>query len=381
MAENQEMVFRLFGDIAGEMQIEDIPLAPGVNIVELTKGDTEPLQVIVEVPASKSKRGWQYKSQSLKDIVDTVMTRTLNGFLGHQKPEDVSNQFLPPVTHWVGAKMVGESAFFRGVIDSAAPDLKRWIRSKRITQVSIFGSPKIERVGGETNVVGYAPLSIDWTPLDRAGMTTRIVAMTGEMWDSEGLGPNSERGVEGKVEWAEVITELKKRHGDKLITVGMLAGEMGLTNDQVVAELTPEFAKQVQRALDIAKEAQTILGVTGEMNIVDLFKSLKAAADEQAGAGFQKLVGEMVDSKVTSVAMKKDLINPETPLGKLWSYHHRGLKPDMSKEQIAGEVDAFLADTAVKGMISKYHTDRPAGFSGTSITGEQTTLKEKRVSI
>ena len=34
--------------------------------------------------------------------------------------------------------MVGEIAYFRGVVDAAANDLKRWIRSKRIRQVSIL---------------------------------------------------------------------------------------------------------------------------------------------------------------------------------------------------------------------------------------------------
>ncbi|WII37986.1 hypothetical protein [Paenibacillus thiaminolyticus] len=140
MAEQTARPLRLFGRIFGEMNINDVPLAPGVRIDELKKGDDDPLEVVVEIPASRSKPGWNYRSQSLKDI-DAVMTKTLNGFLSHQKPEDLNNQFLPPVTHWVGAKMVGEAAYFRGVVDPAAKDLKRWswIRSNRINQVSIYG--------------------------------------------------------------------------------------------------------------------------------------------------------------------------------------------------------------------------------------------------
>ena len=104
MAQEQNKIFQLFGNVAGEMRIDDIPLAPGVDVNELKKGDDDPLEVVVEIPASKSKRGWNYTADSLKNIVDAVNTQTLNGFLGHQKAEDVSNQFLPPVTHWVGAK-------------------------------------------------------------------------------------------------------------------------------------------------------------------------------------------------------------------------------------------------------------------------------------
>ncbi|MFW5436570.1 hypothetical protein [Paenibacillus apiarius] len=385
MAEQTARPFRLFGGVSGEIQLDDVPLSPSVQIEELKKGDNDPLEVVVEIPASKSKRGWNYKSQSLKDIVDAVMTRTLNGFLGHQKPEDVNNQFLPPVTHWVGAKMVGETAYFRGVVDAAATDLKRWIRSNRINQVSIYGMPKLQRANGETDVVGYNPLSIDWTPLDRAGMNTRIVAMSGEMWDLDGAGPGEMKGDDEQVEWAQVLAELKKKYGMKGFTIGTLAGEMGLTDEQVVAELTPEFAKEVQRAMEIASKAQSILGVSGEMDVESLFKSLKATADKDASATRDKIVGEMMESKVTSAAVRKDITNPETPLGKMWSYHLRGIAADATKEQIAGEMDSFLGDPAVKGIVDRYHTDSPAGTGGVGTGNGQASapqnLKTKRTSI
>ncbi|OKP91319.1 hypothetical protein [Paenibacillus sp. P32E] len=366
MAAGAATLFQLFAGISGEMQVDDVPLASGVNVDELKKGDTDPLEVVVEIPASKSKRGWNYTGESLRNIVDAVMSKTLNGFLGHQKAEDVSNQFLPPVTHWIGAKMVGETAYFRGLVDASASDLKRWIRGKRITQVSIFGMPKLEKANGETNVVGYDPLSIDWTPLDRAGMNTRIVATSGEMWDLEGGGPEHSKGDDEQVEWAQVIAEVKKKHGLKGVTIGTLAGEMGLTDQQVVQELTPDFAKEVQRALEISGKAAEILGVTGEMNVEDLFKSLKAAAEKDAGAGRDRIVGEMITEKVTSEAVRKDIKDPATAIGKLWSYHSASISATATKDQIAGEMDAFLTDPAVKAIVSNYHTDQAAGTGNRS---------------
>lgn len=365
MSQQTDSLFRLFGGIAGEMSVNDIPVAPGVDIDILKQGDTDPLEVVVEVPVGKSKRGWNYTHKALKDIVDAVNTRTLAGFKGHQKPEDVSNQFIDPATHWVGAKMTETAAYFRGIVDKKEEDLKRWIKGKRIKQVSIFGRPALKNVAGETQVVGYDPLSIDWTPLDRMGMSTRIVAASGEMWDLDGAGPEGEmRGDDDQVEWAQVLAELKKKYGMKGFTIGTLAGEMGLTDQQVIAELTPEFANEVQRALEISSKAKEILGVSGEMDIEALFKSLKEAADKEAGAGRDKIVGEMMESKVTSEAVRKELTNPETTLGKLWSYHARGIAADATKEQIAGEMDTFLADPVVKGMVDAIHTDRPAGTGG-----------------
>lgn len=383
MAEQKSNLFRLFAGISGEMSVADIPPAPGVDIDAIKQGDNDPLEVVVEVPVGKSKRGWNYTHKALKDIVDAVNTRTLAGFKGHQKPEDVSNQFIDPATHWIGAKMTETAAYFRGIVDKKEEDLKRWIKGKRIKQVSIFGRPTLKNVAGETQVVAYDPLSIDWTPLDRMGMPTRIVAASGEMWDLDGVGPGEMKGDDEQVEWAQVIEELKKRHGNKTITLGMIAGEMGLTNDQVIAELTPELAKEVQRALEISGKAAEILGVSGEMDVEALFKSLKAAADKEASAGRDKIIGEMLESKVTSEAVRKELQNPETALGKLWTYHARGIAADATKEQIAGEMDNFLADPVVKGMVDAIHTDKPAGTGGGggSKSDAPKNLRVKRASI
>lgn len=214
-------------------------------------------------------------------------------------------------------------------------------------------------------------------------MPTRIVAASGEMWDLDGVGPGEMKGDDEQVEWAQVIEELKKRHGNKTITLGMIAGEMGLTNDQVIAELTPELAKEVQRALEISGKAAEILGVSGEMDVEALFKSLKAAADKEASAGRDKIIGEMLESKVTSEAVRKVLQNPETALGKLWTYHSRGIAADATKEQIAGEMDNFLADPVVKGMVDAIHTDKPAGTGGGggSKSDAPKNLRVKRASI
>lgn len=383
-AEENKNLFRLFAGISGEMSVDDIPVAPGVDVNLIKQGDNDPLEVVVEVPVGKSKRGWNYTHKALKDIVDAVNTRTLAGFKGHQRPEDVSNQFIDPATHWIGAKMTETAAYFRGIVDKKEENLKRWIKGKRIKQVSIFGRPALKNVSGETQVVGYDPLSIDWTPLDRMGMPTRIVAASGEMWDLDGEGPGEMKG-DDEVDWAQVITEVKKKHGMKGFTIGTLAGEMGLTDEQVVAELTPEFAQQVQRALDVLGKAENILGVSGEMDVEALFKSLKEAADKEAFASRDQIVGEMMESKVTSSAVRKELQSPETALGKLWTYHARGIAAVATKEQIAGEMDAFLADPVVKGMVEAIHTDKPAGAgcvgTGGGQAGAPQGLRTKKTSI
>lgn len=169
--------------LSGEMSVEDIPIAGWANTDALKKGDDDPLEVVMAVPAGKSTRGWNYTENALNSIVGEVNSVGLPGFLGHQKAENVATEFPQPVTHWIGAKMQNGVAYFRGLIDKSAPDLKRWVRGKAVSQVSIYGYPQLQQnaVTGETDVTDYKGLSIDWTPLNRAGMPTSVAALSGEM--------------------------------------------------------------------------------------------------------------------------------------------------------------------------------------------------------
>lgn len=373
----------LFGNVSGEMQMDvnSIPVAPSVDLEALKSDDDDPLEVVVEVPASKSTRGWNYTPNSLKSIVDAVNSKTLNGFLGHQKPEDVSNQFLPPVTHWVGAKMVGEIAYFRGVVDKAADDLKRWIKSGRIKQVSIFGRPKLQNVAGETHVIDYDPMSIDWTPLDRAGMKTSIVAMSGEMWSLDGNGPKENEGGTNNMNPEELLAELKKMMGNRQINMSMIAGEMDMTAEQIATELDSDFVKKAKNAVETLNKVNSALGVTGEMDTVEVAVKAAEAIKKEKKAEFKTVLGEMMETKVASEAVRKDMNDPSTVIGRLWEYHSNNIDPNMSKYEVAGEMDNFLNDNAVKGLISNYHTDNPVNVGGSPSGNEGTNLKIKKVSL
>lgn len=380
----KDRLMMLFGNLCGEMKTDDIPLAPGVDLEAFKKEDDDFMEVVVEIPAGPSTRGWNYTPQALKSIVDKVMTQTLAGFLGHQKPEDVKNEFKPPVTHWIGAKMEGDSAYFRGIIDKAATDLKRWIRTGRIKQVSIFGYPKLQTYNGETLVVDYDALSIDWTPLNRAGMPTRIVAMSGEMWDIDGEGPkNDYNGGADNMKPEELLKELGKMYRNKQITIPMIAGEIGLSVEQIAGEMDSKWLNSKNEAEKTLENVSKVLGVSGEMDVIEAAKKAAEALKEKERAEFNKIVGEMIDEKITSDAVKKDIHNPGTPIGKLFYYHVKGLSPDMKKEEIAGELDNFLADKVVKSIIDSYHTDLPAGVGVVNIHSDSTAtgLKIKRTTI
>lgn len=303
------------------------------------------------------------------------MSQGLPGFLGHQKPEDVDSQFPTPVTHWVGAKWENGRAYFRGVIDKAAADLKRWIKAHTIRQVSIFGVPKLQRVNGEYNVVDYKPLSIDWTPLNRSGMPTSVVAI-GEMPELDEIIKNG--GVIAEMSWKEYVSKLKAMLQSGEVTVQQICGEMGWTAEQLAKILDPDWVNKVTGEMSTMEEirktvsgdkpveviagafetldkVRRALDISGEMDVVKAAEDAKKALDEKARADWEKTMNEVIKEKVAGemaqALVKKMLQVPE----------------DATKEQIAGEIDKLLADETIKTAISRFHTDFPpvvGGYSG-----------------
>lgn len=362
--------------ISGEMRVEDVPLASWADLQALKADDPEPMEVVVEIPAGKSRRGWNYRPEALQKIVGEVMNQGLPGFLGHQKPEDVDHQFPTPVTHWVGALWKDGKAYFRGVVDKAASDLKRWIKAKAVRQVSIFGVPKLQKVNGETHVVDYKPLSIDWTPLNRAGMPTSVVAI-GEMDEIlptdmvDGEMKEDIGGEQKTMNWKELVAQLKTMLTNKEVTLGQIAGEMGWKPEEVAGEIDSNWLKEVTDAVETLGKVKEVLGVTGEMDVVQVAQDAKKTLDESLKAAREKLIEETIKEKVAGemaqALVKKMLQLPEG---------------ELTKEVIVGEIDKLLADEVVKNTISKFHIDKPPFINSTGDNGGASSLlRVKRQAI
>lgn len=362
--------------ISGEMRVEDVPLAPWADLQALKAGDPEPMEVVVEIPAGKSRRGWNYTPEALKAIVGEVMSQGLPGFLGHQKPENIDYEFPTPVTHWVGALWKDGKAYFRGVIDKVANDLKRWIKAKAIRQVSIYGIPKLQKINGETHVVDYKPLSIDWTPLNRAGMPTSVVAI-GEMDEilpTDIIDEEMKEDIGGEqktMNWKELVAQLKTMLNNKEVTLAQIAGEMGWKPEEIAGEIDSNWLKEVTGAIETLGKVKEVLGVTGEMDVIKVATDAKKALDESIKVAREKLVDETIKEKVAGemaqALIKKMLQLPEG---------------ELTKEIIAGEIDKLLADEVVKNTISKFHIDKPPVINNNSDNdGTSSALRVKRQAI
>lgn len=394
----------LTAKITGEMNVEDIPVANWADIDALKGDDTDPLEVVMSVPAGKSTRGWNYTSNALNSIVGEVNSTGLPGFLGHQKAENVATEFPTPVTHWIGAKMENNVAYFRGLIDKSATDLKRWIRGKAINQVSIFGYPQLEQntITGETDVIDYKGLSIDWTPLNRAGMPTSVIAISGEMASIDSIVDTSHEELRDTLRqlaydkfvgnksvylyinavyddyfiicYSDDTSRLDKYYKinytkelDNILIgepvevkrkeIWEPVGEMEIQNmnDKLKAlidngTITKENLKQACGEIGISEEPNKIEQACGEMfgkTGDELLNDIKSAAEllkQSNSKNKEKIIDKVISEKVSG-EMAQNVVK-------------KMLHTDSTDEAtIAGEIDSILADKSVQALLANTKID------------------------
>lgn len=349
--------------LTGEMRPADIPLVPGVDPLSLKAGDPDPMEVVVEIPSGVSARGWDYGKVVIRHLAEQIMQKPVAGYLGHQRSENLEYEFPTPVTHWVGAVYRDGSAFVRGVVDKAATDLKRWIRAKVINQVSIYGYMTTEERDGKTHVTGIELLSIDWVPLDRAGMNTRVVAV-GEM--------NKNGGVK-QMTVAEILGELRKLGVKPAQVVGemgwdvkTLAKELGWEFDKVAGEISAERWTQLQEAVKAIGEIGQVFGLGKDAKLTDLVSAVKLAKEAQTKAAtaehdklVDKVIGEMVQAEGVRPLVRRMLrVEPAADEAKVKEVVGELLK--------AEDVKKALAEVFKDQAIAPKDGQRPTG--GTSNT-------------
>lgn len=342
------------GDVMGEMAASAIPVGRGIDVAGLKDGDDDPYEVVVRIDAGKSKRGWTYTQKALQKYVGEVMNGGLPGYKGHMKPEDLAFKFIDPATHWVGALVQGESNFFRGIVDRDEQKLKRQIRTRRVDQVSIYGTPHLQKVAGEIHVIDADPISIDWTPKKRAGMQTRIVA-EGEM--DVRLGPGEEPvGEQKEEEVADLTVDQLFAEARKMgVKPEQAIGEMGWTPEQVIKGLdggfdviakTADAAKyaEFEKAVATVGEMAEVLGLGKDAKVEDIVGRAKEAktAYDAANADshdktVEKIVGEMVVNEDVQPIVKDVLkVEKGTPEADIRKAVGEIMEKDWVKDMLAG---------------------------------------------
>src|SRR5690606_33859586 len=136
-------------------------------------------------------------------------------------------------------------------------------------------------------------------------------------------------------------------------------------------EIDAEWLQEVINAVETLSKVKEVLGVTGEMNVVEVVQNVKKVLDESIKAAREKLIDETIKEKVVGemaqALIKKMLQLPEG---------------ELTKEVIAGEIDNLLADEVVQNTISKFHIDKPPVINNTGDNGgTSSALRVKRQTI
>lgn len=400
-----EMV-RVTATVCGEMSVSEIPVSPAVDMEALKEGDEDPLEVVVEIPAGRSKRGWDYLPRALQDIVDVVNAEGLPGYSGHQAPGNVDWEFRTPVTHWVGAIWRDGAAYFRGLIDKSAADLKRWIRGGTVKTVSIWGMPKLAYENGETKVIGYEPLSIDWTPPRRAGMPTQIVAMgemdsippLGEMDGSledlsEALSQAAERKlrVDGTDRWCWVERTYESyvivSYGGKGVDRKLYKFDYAVDGDKVILGNPVEV--ELKRVYEPVSSGEMDTGGEGKVTWKELVGQLKTMLDSkevtlgqvigEMGLTVQTVAGEMADVRTAMDAAatlaqvrealgasgEMDVVQAARTAHDAVSAQAKAVREAMVTEVLAAKVQGEIAQGLVRRMLQV-----PEDATKEQVTGE-----------
>jgi hypothetical protein len=296
----------LIDSVVGEMsplgiiKPTDIPLSRAVSeaqYAELIKGDDDLCQVVIEVGPGQSSRGWQYPEAAIQKIVQHVADKSLAGIMGHQTDEEVSREFRAPVTHWIGATWLNGKAYFRGLVDKTAPDLKRWLRSGRVTQPSVFTRPKV----ANNVVVDLEPLGIDWAPLGRAGMHTARVIYAGETRFTHGT--NTERQDETEMDANLAAGEMTA-----------IASLLGTTPEQARARISGlierargTLSHDIDAASARAGVPESLRPLVGELAVGKLDAASASAAD------IARTVGEVTNGAAYKAARGNNVGISGTP--------------------------------------------------------------------
>lgn len=359
--------------------INDIPVSKNIDIEQLKKDDDNYVEIVAEIPVSKSKRGWNYTEKAIKDVVTNVNEGKVIGLRGHQDATKIGTEFPSISTVWTGAKYDSKNkkAFVRGIIDPSDPDLKRWVTSGLINQVSIFGEATLKKgKNKETNVTGYKTYSIDWTPPDRNGMETTVKVYkkaSGEMTNiiSDNLSGELDGSFEemkeelqnslntyfGNLSNNDTYVWIKKTFQDSCVCEVSDTNTNYLYNVQYQENNDIITLGEVKQVKEVVTYEPVNIGEMGESNLSD--KTIeKEIIKEIMPKDFKKVVGEM-SSKDLEEILKKYQEQEETNKKKI----HGEMVQKILKDEVQNEdlrnlilsIKSFIGEDekAIKGEIAE----------------------------
>lgn len=238
-----------------DIQIPDIPISEGIDIKELTSGDTSPDKFIyayTDSGISKNKRNW--KPIIMERIAEQVLAYNPPGNMGHVNPSEIGYQLPLPVVTWIGAmtEQLPDSdekrLWLKGYIipTDEGNKLKTFIRAKAINSISVYGGLVLlpHNEDDIQDVLDIDLKSIDISGKLKEGLNSSIVKLAGEMYSNENI--------------------IEKENGEMADYSKMTLADIKNSNPRVYSDMRTEILNQ----MNIENEQRVIHTKAGEMDTV-----------------------------------------------------------------------------------------------------------------
>lgn len=185
----------------------------------------------------------------------------------------------------------------------------------------------------------------------------------------------------------EMLAAIRSALAKGETTVKDILGEIGITKEQAIEAVAKDDFEKLTKGAKLALALKESLGLSDDLTV----EQAKALAAEMTAVwsalGFDKakpedpakVVGEMVQAQAEAARKAREATIDKLIAEKVTGEQAQALvkrmlnvAEDATEEQIVGEIDALLADEAVKGVLGKLYVDKPAGtVASGSASGEQ----------
>lgn len=260
-------VVRIDAELLSEMKgkYPDVPYFAGVDIALLTKGDSDPMFLVLPIArvGMQSRNGYIYDEFLVGEIERQLPGK--GGLRGHLREDERSSAFPLEVVHWVGSLRVGDLLWAKAYV--APGETRNYVREVKARggglSTSIYGEGTVVETGGARRLTALSLESVDIVPPQRASLQLGgDFTLVAEM--EQGRKPMDLEQIKaalgsiaaadlidmiGDERMTEVTEAYMKRKGRKMVAAEMVRDAEG--NALRVAELEVKIGQKDTRIVEL----------------------------------------------------------------------------------------------------------------------------------
>lgn len=288
-----ELLFSLVSELKGTPP--DVPFAPGVDVDGLKADDPDPMFLtlpIVKV-GGVSGNGFTWERPDVENVVREINAKKPEGIEGHVTLAERSSKYVLPKVRWLGAALIGDTAYAKGYIPRTAAETREYLRVAKRSGARVGTS--VYGLRGKRGLSDMSLESIDFGHPDRLGLpdAAAVPHLTSEMQTNtqpieEPIMPN-----DGEL---KLVSELTSAKDNALRQVSEMITKLG-EKDQQISELQ----KRDKLFGDIEQLIAEIDGETAPAKV----KKLVAELAETRKLARQAVVKEWVEKAIEAVELEE----------------------------------------------------------------------------